>query len=51
MVVPLVRRESRVPLVLLVSRVFLGLLDLLVRLESLETEASPETKVLLDLLV
>lgn len=51
MVVPLVRRESRVPLVLLVSRDFLDLLDLVVRLESLETEVSPETKVFLDPLV
>lgn len=51
LVVPLVRRESRDPLVLLVSRVFLGLLDLSVRLESLETEEFQETKVLLDLLV
>lgn len=46
-----VRRESRDPLVLLVSRVFLAPLDLLVRLASPEIEVSLEIKVYLDLLV
>lgn len=51
MLVLQVRRESRDPLVLLVSRVFLAPLDLLVRLASPEIEVSLEIKVYLDLLV
>lgn len=51
MLVLLVRRESRDPLELLVSRVCLVPLDQLVRLASLVIEVSPETRVLLDLLV
>lgn len=46
--VPLVRKESRDPLVLLVSRVFLVLLDLLVRLASPVIEVSLEIKVFQD---
>lgn len=51
LLVPLVRKESRDPLVLLVSRVFLAPLDLLVRLASLVIEVSLEIKVYQDLLV
>ncbi|WP_289465580.1 hypothetical protein, partial [Klebsiella pneumoniae] len=51
LLVDLVRRESKDLLELLASRVFPDPLDLLVRLESLETEVSQETRVLLDLLV
>lgn len=47
----LVRRESRDPLELPVSRVCLDPLDLLVRLASLVIEVFLETRVLLDLLV
>lgn len=45
-----VRKESRDPLVLLVSRVFLAPLDPLVRLASPEIEVSLEIKVHPDLL-
>lgn len=51
LLVPLVRKESRDHLVLLVSRVFLAPLDLLVRLASLVIEVSLEIKVYQDLLV
>lgn len=51
LLVPQVRRESRDPLVLLVSRVFLAPLDLLVRPASPEIEVSLEIKVYQDLLV
>lgn len=50
MLVVQVRKESRDPLVLLVSRVFLAPLDPLVRLASPEIEVSLEIKVHPDLL-
>lgn len=50
MLVAQARKESREPLVLLVSRVFLAPLDPLVRLASPEIEVSLEIKVYQDLL-
>ncbi|CAB1320528.1 unnamed protein product [Coregonus sp. 'balchen'] len=51
LLVTLVRRESRDPLVLLVSRVCPAPLDLLVRLAKLATKVCPETRDSLDPLV